>query len=69
MIEKISQCIYGVCFEDLKEEFNKWINHSCETSELVSKALEIIKNQQNVYGTTLQNRLIGTDRAILLRIS
>ncbi len=58
----------GVCFEDLKEEFNKWINHSYETSELVSKALEIIKNQyiQNVYaGSTPQNRLIGTiDRAI-----
>ena len=58
----------GVCFEDLKEEFNKWINHSYETSELVSKALEIIKNQyiQNVYaGPTPQNRLIGTiDRAI-----
>ena len=52
----------GVCFEDLKEEFNKWINHSYETSELVSKALEIIKNQyiQNVYaGPTPQNRLIG----------
>ena len=44
------------------------MDFSYETSELVSKALEIIKNQyiQSIYsGTAPQNRLIGTiDRAI-----
>ena len=57
-----------VCFEELKTEFNNWIRFSYETSELVTGALEIIKNQyiQRIYsGTVPQNRLIGTiDRAI-----
>ena len=58
----------AVCFEELKNEFKNWMDFSYETSELVSKALEIIKNQyiQSIYsGTAPQNRLIGTiDRAI-----
>ena len=58
----------AVCFEELKDEFKDWMKFSYETSELVSEALEIIKNQyiQSVYsGTVPQNRLAGTiDRAI-----
>ena len=58
----------AVCFEDLKEEFNNWIKHSYETSDLVAKVLELIKNQyiQRIYsGAAQQNRLVGTiDRAI-----